>query len=123
MASLLKQRPQAAHPFARATGQITRCDVDVALDGSNNRFRPQITYRYSVNGQEYVGTRVCAETAAHEPPTLSRRQVETLVRSFSKNRPVPVFYNPADPQDAYLIETSDRGGPLVRWLSLLLGLR
>lgn len=123
MVSFLRQRSQAARPIALTTGQIITCDVDVALDDPTNRFRPNITYRYTVNDQEYTGTRLCAATAGSEPPALNRRQVESLVRSFSDGQSVTVYYNPADPQDAYLIETSDRGGPLVRWLGLLLGLR
>jgi hypothetical protein len=120
MASLLRQRTHSVRAFARTTGQITRCDVDVALDDATNRFRLNITYRYTAAGQEYVGTRVCADTAPDEPPALSRRQVERLVRAFSKGRPVTVFYNPANPQDACLIESARRFLP-VRWLGLLLG--
>ncbi|MBN2472796.1 MAG: DUF3592 domain-containing protein [Anaerolineae bacterium] len=123
MVSHLQQRPRAAQTTARTTGQIIACDVDVALDGATNRFNPRITYRYTVDGQDYVSTRVSVDATAEQPASLNRRQVERLVRSFSKGRPVPVFYDPASPQDAWLIESADRGGPLARWLGFLLGLR
>lgn len=105
MASQITQQTNAQPRILRTTGHITSCDVIVDYEGSQNRFHPIIEYRYTVANQTYTCSRITPDHAGLEAPYLSRRQVEKLVRSFSQDQPVTVYYNSANPADAFLIKS------------------
>ena len=109
MVSYSKTHTPAAQRIARTAGRITQFDVDLVLDDPGNRYRASLVYRYTVNGQDYFSTQICPVNADGQQPALNRRQIEFLVRIFSEQRPITVYYNTANPADAYLIEPPKRG--------------
>lgn len=61
-------------------------------------YHPDITYQYTVNGQQYINNRFA------QRPTLINREsiIQRVLEKYPVGQKVTVYYNPANPQDAYL---------------------
>lgn len=70
---------------------------------SNQDYITEASYRYTVNGKEYLGTRVSPWifVASHNARGILQKQMKYIHR-YPDGR-VKVFYNPAKPRKSYLI--------------------
>lgn len=59
---------------------------------------PDITYRYTVGGREYINNRYA------QRPSLINRQgiIQRILDKYPVNSTVTVYYNPDNPQESYL---------------------
>jgi type II secretory pathway pseudopilin PulG len=104
---LLIHQPQQRIAAAEETdATIVSSNVE-RLERSNDRdrFRPNITYRYTVDGQTYTSNNYFAgdETATFSQPTAQER-----ADTFDAGRNVTVHVNPDNPQQAYFLERGPR---------------
>ena len=79
--------------------------------GYNQRtsFFPNISYRYEVNGKEYVN-----DQYAQRASLVNRRSlVERTVKKYPVGSKVTVFYDPQDPQVAYLEKGYGASGAII----------
>jgi hypothetical protein len=78
-----------------------RSSTAVGRNGSSWRFEPEIRYRYTVSGQEYVGENVYPATA--EQWTSQEELSAYMDATFPARGPVTVSYDPAQPARAAII--------------------
>lgn len=79
--------------------------------GKRQLFYPVVKYRYTVGGKAYTNDRVYATGRIDSrAPT-----VQELLDGLPD--PVPIFYDPDDPQDAYILRTSS----WMHWIMFALG--
>jgi hypothetical protein len=79
-------------------------------------YYPSITYRWTIDGQSYTGSRYAL---GYEHPSFETRQAaDAAAAAITAGSRVRVHYDPADPASAVL----DREARQVRYIPLLLGL-
>ena len=75
---------------------------DVLVKERSNRdttyYQPQVTYAYSVAGQDYRSSQICA--GDYESSDITRAR--TITDKYPREMAVTVFYNPHDPANAVL---------------------
>jgi hypothetical protein len=99
------------------TGQFSRTDAAAATAGTvqtasveverlnrprrinNEVYRTNLTYTYTVDGQQYTGYGPFPEWASG-----TERATVTTVEQFSPGERVTVYYRPSTPADSYLVE-------------------
>jgi len=98
--NLRKIRAMQSWPVS--TGQIIESKVvkDWVKIGSIRMsfYRPEIVYRYIVNGREYTGRRI----SPAEIDTAWQEHAKDKIMQYPIGRTVPVFYDPFWPRDAVL---------------------
>ncbi len=82
-------------------GQIIESAVEDKFDGHperNSDFRPYVKYQYMVDNQSHV-----SEQYAFKQISMSRKAVQSLIQeNYLPNKPVTVYFNPKDPEQAVL---------------------
>lgn len=73
------------------------------------QFYPSITYRWTVNGQAYTGSRYQVGANAESYYVAEREKAQAEVAKFPPGRAIPVFYDPADPSAAVLVRDVSAG--------------
>lgn len=73
-------------------------------------FYPAITYRWTVDGRSYQGSRYSLGEAHDDYP--ERAEAEQAAATYPAGGPIAVFYDPADPASAVL-DRSQQGGAFV----------
>jgi hypothetical protein len=104
--------------WARAEATITRADVietSVWGGGSSTYYKPQVSYRFSVDGTEHEGHRIQMDAGA----STDRAQVRSWIAGYSEGGTVLAYYDPKDPSSSVL-ELDDDGGILLVWAWLCL---
>jgi len=100
---LLVYQPQQALDAAEETeGTVVASDVErVERSNERDRFRPNITYQYTVDGETYTNDNYIsgADTELYNQPVAQDR-----ADTFQAGRNVTINYNPDDPQQSYLLE-------------------
>jgi len=91
------------------TGTVTDVEMEryesgVRTSGETTTYEPQVTYTYTVDGETYTGDDIAFGS---EFDTNSRERATDLVSQFEAGSSVTVYYNPADPDQAYLIPQFD----------------
>ena len=90
---------QSEH-WPQAIGTVVSSRVDEYYSKGTLMYRPEISYRYSVSGREYVaGRRVFGGDAGLN----WRGPAEEIVARYAPNTNVPVRYNPVKPGEAVLL--------------------
>jgi len=86
--------------WPRTVGTIVVSDLQRSTDSEGGySYRPEVTYRYSVNGQEFVASR----TRFGDRLELSwSAPAVRVVRRYPVGAVIPVHYDPDDPADAVL---------------------
>jgi len=86
--------------FPTVPGTVMHSDI-TEIRGSKGsvRRRANIRYRYTVDGQEFIGTRVNLSTLALGDGT---RQARTVVTAFPVGQAVTVYYDPSAPAESLL---------------------
>jgi len=96
------QEWRASQGWPSVTGKVTDVQIvsDIYTDGTE--YTPVVTYQYSVNGILYTSQRVRIEApSGHLDPNNARRAVS----EYAPNKPVTVYYDPAQPERALLDRT------------------
>lgn len=102
-----------AQSYPRVPGEITHSDVRGDAGNAGNSFRADVRFRYTVNGEEFTGTRLHF-FGFHENNLVL---IKGVVENFPIGKQIDVFYNPGDPNDSALSRTLD-GLPLFMLLFL-----
>jgi len=95
-----------AHSWPTAPGVVVSSAISTSTVNDTVTYHPQIVYRYTVGGREYVGARFAFSYASD----VSRAQA--AVARHPAGSAVKVFYEPEDPKSA-IIEQSSNLFPLV----------
>jgi len=107
------RKANAMRGFQMTTGRVVARDV-VAITGDRTEGRwgdgggwaPRVAYAYSVDGEDLTGDRV-----AYAPSGLKRSVAERRAAAYPDE--VLVWYDPANPRDAYLERHTPRLGRVL----------
>ena len=83
-------------------GRLEEVDVETeSVDEVRWKYRPDVRYTYSVDGQDYTGTRLYF---GNEPNAYSEWVVvvDLSVASYEESSSVNVYYNPDDPEQSVI---------------------
>lgn len=105
------QEAQIPSSWSQVKGHIMSHDIVVTdhkgPDGKvTQTFKPSVSYRYEVNGEFLIGTRL----SRFEQERTIRGVAEEEIKDLSMGSPVSVYYDPADPKNTVL-RKSDTLGP------------
>ena len=91
---LWREASRSKH-WASTMGQIIKSTV--LKTGARNAWRPEVAYRYHVNGLEHVGQRI-----AFDYFDYSLKEAQEKAQKYSLHATIPVYYDPAQPQESTL---------------------
>jgi hypothetical protein len=86
-------------------GTLLHADTERESTADGPRVRPDVQYEYVVEGQTYTST----QFEPGFPRYDDRSDIAREVNPFQKGAEVEVYYNPAQPAEAYLV-ARPRGG-------------
>ena len=86
------------------TGVVLKSELEktstvAGYDGESQSFKAAIEYRYKVDNQEYTSKRVFYGDRISKPIPFKSK---SLVRLYSKNSEVIVYFNPLKPKESVL---------------------
>ena len=88
--------------WTEAKGRVLSSSVEAVQvsdgeGGTDTHYEPRIAYEYEVGGRIYRGDRCTGETGLG-----SRRKVQQFVQDRPAGAEIPVYVNPANPEEAML---------------------
>lgn len=92
------RRAQATLAWPASPGQVLAAVVGVQSGENGPTYFPRITYTYNVNGQTYQNDRLVIGGGI----SGNRGPAEQIVARYPAGSSVPVYFNPANPQEAVL---------------------
>jgi hypothetical protein len=96
------------------SGKVLSAEVSVNT-GKKTTYSPLIRYSYEIKGKKFENNRIGRARFRHS----TRESAAEVLAKYPVGKPVPVFYQPEDPQTAYL-DTQDVGnGEILISLSIL----
>jgi len=101
-----------AHAIERwptTMGTVLAVDVQAVDGGEGARWRPQVTYAYTVNGRVINATRI---TPGKAPNIRDEIQARDYVGRYLPQTPVTVHYNPAEITESVLQPATPRSAYL-----------
>src|SRR5258705_6808470 len=103
-----RQKVKASQAWPSAPGRVVGAGVEESGGSEGGTvYRALVTYSYQVGGQEFQNNRrVFGDTVS----SSNRGAAERTAARFVAGSSVPVYYNPANPQDAVLERTSGVAG-------------
>ena len=111
------QRIGAARGWPSAPGRIVESWVAAQGSGrSAHTFGPRVRYEYRVGGRTYRNASIYLTAFQDYDDEAGARE---FLRPYAVGAAVPVYYNPANPQDSALLIES-QGGPMI--FLILIGL-
>ena len=93
-------------------GNIISTSIYEDTAGDEIRYRPQVAYWYSVDGQPRRGDRITFGS----PDQSSAEKAKKLLKRYEGRDSVKVFYDPASPDEAVL----ERALAFATWMGLTL---
>lgn len=106
----------ASKKWARTDGVVVVSDLQRSRDSDGGyMYRPEISYRYEVNGNEFVASR--PRFGSSVSVNWSGPAVR-ITRKYKAGSRVTVFYDPTDPSQSVL----EPGVTVLVWVSLVGGL-
>ena len=93
-------------------GNIISTSIYEDMAGDEVRYRPQVAYWYSVDGQPRRGDQITFGS----PDQSSAEKAKKLLMRYEGKATVKVFYNPANPEEAVL----ERALAFATWMGLAL---
>ena len=73
----------------------------MVLDGrfkNTQKLQPQIKYKYSVNGQQYIGSKIYI----NDKGVWTEDQILRELKEYAKSSNIPVYYDPENPEESVL---------------------
>lgn len=102
---------QSARNFRSTTGTVTTAEMDTYDSGVGARtsgettfYQPNVTYTYTVDAETYTADNIAFGT---EIDTNSQGRAVDVLSKFGAGESVTVYYDPANPEHAYLIPRLD----------------
>ena len=108
------RQAHAIEHWPTTVGTILAVDVQAADGGDGTRWRPQVTYAYTVHGRVITATRI---TPGKAPNIKDEIEARDYVGQYLPQTPVKVHYNPAEISDSVLEPATPRSA----YLNLALG--
>jgi len=105
---------RAIERWPTTAGRVLAVDMQAADGGEGTRWRPQVTYTYTVHGRVITATRI---TPGKTPSIEDEIQARDYVGRYLPQTPVQVHYNPAEITDSVL----EPATPRSVYLNLTLG--
>jgi len=97
--------------------RIDRIDVfDGIVWGTIDRYRPSFKYTYSVDGYTYGNDKLSLLDKDYDMG--SREDASKLVKINQKEKTLPVYYNPKNPQESMLLPSFSGGKKLQLYIFL-----
>ena len=93
-----QRRAQASQAWPAVAGQITGSRLGTQSSDDGTSYFPMVHYQYAVAGQAYQNDRIVFGGGI----TGNRGPAETILARYPVGHTVPVYYNPANPQEAVL---------------------
>ena len=101
-----RSRVADAGSWPSTPGRITASGVETSAISRGRGYVPSVTFRYEVAGRSYTRSRIWLTARS----TFDDQEgAEEFLRAYPAGATVPVFYNPADPDDAALLIESQAG--------------
>ncbi len=104
-----------------ASGVVTHSDIDRRLDKGKTRYSAEIAYRFSVNGQEFVGNTVSYGAIVSSSDS---NHVRRVTDRYPVGGEIDVYYDSVNP-DNNVLEPGTKGSSFilygVGWLFLIVG--
>lgn len=94
----LRRKLADSKTWPKTTGEIVRCSIRYERSNRQSVVCPDVAYKYTVEGVEYVSTRL----ALVEINTSSEELAEGKAAKYSRGQLVDVYYNPKKPDFAVL---------------------
>ncbi len=91
-------RISASQRWQQVEGTIVHCGVEHDTGPDSNGYMVLVSYEYVVNGVRYTGSRVSFSKRFY----LRRKKAEAVAAMYRVNSRVPVYCDPAKPDDAVL---------------------
>lgn len=79
--------------------ELEKTSTAAGYDGESQSFKAAIEYRYKVDNQEYTSKRVFYGDKISKPLPFKSK---SLIKLYSKNSEVIVYYNPLKPEESVL---------------------
>lgn len=111
--ALLWDRAAASVHPAHTIGVIVASAVrsanpDAADQTFSQLYQPVVKFRYVVNREGYISTRLYDNRLSNTIATFDRRRAEAVVRRFRPGSAVTVYYDPRHPEHAWLLRGLSR---------------
>ena len=71
--------------------------------GSEGTYGPAITYKYEIQGREYIGSLVAPSTIS----SRKRKDVDEFIKGYRVGATIIVYVNPDEPRDSYILPQLD----------------
>lgn len=111
VATRMRRDARRIRGWQTCPGRILERGIE-PLAGTGQSFTPKIRYSYSVAGKEYVGANVYRTGRVGRLKGAATRLVNALPD------PIPVHYNPENPEEAYLLTVPG----FLYWLTVGFGI-
>lgn len=118
----LAEEAEASIEWPTTSGVITSSEMTKEwqqdkqqLNKGDYMYSAHVRYNYSVNGEEYSGTRI----EAAQSSTSSQSSAEETLHKYAKANTVTVYYNPESPNRAMLVPGASFGLKLLFKLPLV----
>jgi hypothetical protein len=88
----------ASASWPSTDGRITSSRLNQTGSGTKAKFRPSVSYSYTVQGSGYTGNQIRAVSSYS-----SRSRAEAELARYRVGSTVPVYYDPAKPASSLLV--------------------
>ncbi|MES9946794.1 MAG: DUF3592 domain-containing protein [Candidatus Thiodiazotropha sp.] len=88
--------------WEQAQGSLISAEVSHHRSDDTTTYQAEARYRYQVNGVEYSGDRVAIHGGSDNIGDFQQQLGRQLQKLYRKQQPVPVYYDPSDPNQAVL---------------------
>lgn len=91
-----------AQPVTTAAGHVPVDATNIThIPDTTARYTPRVVYKYNVNGKEFQSNQVFYGG----DPQLNSTEITAFMDKFRIGSTIPIYYNPADPQQSYVVVT------------------
>ena len=100
---------KASLTWPQATAQISQCEVEEDSDSDGTTWKVEVSYEYSVGGQNYTGDKVAFGYSG----SSTREEHEAIYDKLNNASSVSVRYHPEDPSKSVIAPGFNRSTFLV----------
>jgi hypothetical protein len=88
--------------WQQTPGTLISAKLSHTTSDNSTTYQAEARYRYRVNGVEYSGERVAIHSGSDNIGDFQQQLGRQLERLHRNQKPVPVYYNPSDPNQAVI---------------------
>lgn len=98
--SLVQRRQlRASESWVPSMARVTKSGLVVAASSDSTEYGVAVTYEYSVDGVAFSGKQIRFGSRSY----VRRKSAQAELDRYPLNSNVPVYFNPANPQEAVLV--------------------